>query len=115
MATLWRDGVEILAWEIDGNEIAGPSPYGGVPLRGSFLSWASERLDVETAEAAIVLRRATAIAFGRAMDLDTVDRAAELPYMLGTCHTFSEGLIEVAVRQKGSTRDFTDAPESLLS
>jgi hypothetical protein len=113
-ATLLRDGQLLLDWEVDGNEIVGPAPYGGVPLRAGFLAWAEASLELDLAEAAIVLRRATAIAFGRAMDLDTVDRANELPYMLGTCYSFGEGTIDIALRQKGSTRDFTDAAGELL-
>jgi hypothetical protein len=42
---------------------------------------------------------------GRLMDLDRFDRASDVGHgMEGTCHTFSDGVREVALRMKGSTR-----------
>jgi hypothetical protein len=104
-ATVARDGVELMTWSVGHQVIEGPEPYAGQRLGRGFLAWAEAELDPETAEAAIVLRRACHISMGRLMDLDTYDRASELTDpMLGTCHTFSVGVIETALRVKGSSR-----------
>lgn len=98
-AVLWRDGEELLAWDLCRHEVEGPPPWAGAPLREGFIAWATANLDPDTAEAAIVLRRAVHISFGRAVDLDAFVRAAELaPTMLGTCYTFSPGIVETARR-----------------
>ncbi|MER3452550.1 MAG: hypothetical protein C4344_02370 [Acidimicrobiia bacterium] len=104
-AVLLRDGVELLTWDLCWHEIEGPLPWRGAPLRRGFIAWVRANLDPEVAEAAIVLRRAVAISFGRMMDLDVYERASELgETMLGTCYTFSPELIGAALRVKGSTR-----------
>ena len=112
-------------WEIphkeltDGNEPGLPPGAGGLDTpsvwRG-FLAWAEANLDSETAEAAIVLRRALHIAHGRIKDLDVHETGAELlPMMSGTCYTFTPGRADVAVRMKGSTRDFSERAEEMLA
>jgi hypothetical protein len=112
---LSRDGQVLLRWDLEGTMISGPPPYDDIALRAGFLAWAEERLDEEEAEAAIVLRRACDISFGRAMDLDVYDTAADLgDIMLGTCHSFQPGTIEVALRNKGQTRDFSASADLLL-
>ena len=62
-----------------------------------------------------MLRRGTMISWGRSMQLDDVDVAADLgETMLGSCHTFTVGTAEYAARKHGSTWDFTAAPDRLL-
>lgn len=111
VATLARDGEHLLTWTVLGQGIDGPPPFAGQRLRGGgFIAWADAQLDPDTAEAAVVLRRALAIAMGRAMDLDAVARAEDLgETMTGTCYTFSTRRYPVSFRVKGSVRDFTDA------
>jgi hypothetical protein len=113
--TLERDHDPLLAWSVDHRTILDPPPYAGRALRGGFLAWAEASLDPETAEAAIVLRRACDIAHGRMQDLDIYDDARPLlGFMAGTCFTFQPERGEQAVRMKGTIRDFTDHPERLL-
>lgn len=112
---LWRDTAPVLQWTLVGRGIADPPPYTDAPWHGGFFRWADTKLPVEEAEAAIVLRRACEIGMGRGMDLDAYDRADELgPMMAGVCHTMQPGIMEVARRNKGSIRDFSDDPDSLL-
>ena len=114
-ATLDRDGEALLAWVVDDHTILEPSPFGGQALRGGFLAWAEAALDPDTAEAAIVLRRACHIAHGRIQDLDVYDDASPLlPIMSGACFTFQPERAPGARRMKGTIRDFTAAPERLL-
>jgi hypothetical protein len=113
--TLERDGKPRLSWRVDRQTILDPPPFAGRALRGGFLAWAEEALDPETAEAAIVLRRACDIAHGRMQDLDIYDDARPLlEFMAGSCFTFQVGRGEDALRMKGTVRDFTDHPERLL-
>jgi hypothetical protein len=52
---------------------------------------------------------------GRAMDLDAIPIATELlPVQAGICHTMQPGIVEVAIRNVGSIRDFAANPEALL-
>ena len=113
--TLDRDGEPLLAWVVDSHTILEPVPFRGQALRGGFLAWAEATLDPDAAEAAIVLRRACHIAHGRIQNLDVYDDAGPLlPIMSGACFTFQPARAPVALRMKGTIRDFTDAPERLL-
>jgi hypothetical protein len=115
-ATLARDGEPVLAWTVDAERILGPPPYDGIQLRSGFLAWAEATLDIDTAEAAIALRRALHIAHGRIKDLDVHETGAELlSFMTGSCYTFTPGRAEVAFRMKGSTRDFSARADELLA
>lgn len=115
VATLARDGESLLRWDLKWQQVVGPDPYSGRPLRGGFIAWALDALDDDEAEAAIVLRRAADISMGRFEDLDQYDNAVPLmSFMGGSCFTFTEARAEQAVRIKGSMRDFTSTPERLL-
>jgi len=104
-ADLARDGERVLAWHVVGQDVVSPEPFAGQDLGRGFLAWAGATLDPDTAEAAILLRRALRISMGRLMDLDLFERASDVGHgMEGTCHTFSPGVQEVALRMKGSTR-----------
>jgi hypothetical protein len=116
-ATLQRDGELVLAWDLCGSEISDPPPYAGRELRGASLaSWAESELDPDTAEAAIVLRRGSFIANGRLGDFDSAsDASVLLGWGKNSCHSFTPGIAEKALRVHGSTRDFTHHPERLLA
>ncbi len=114
--TCARDGELILSWELAGRECIAPSPYSDAPWQGGFLKWADSNLDVDDAEAAIVLRRACDIGMGRGMDLDAVEQAVELAdLMTGVCFTMQPEQIAVARRNRGTIRNFDDNPEMLLA
>jgi hypothetical protein len=115
-ASVALDGALLLAWVVDHHTILEPEPFAGQPMRGGFLAWAESELDADTAEAAIVLRRACHIAFGRVQDLDVyADAGPLLPIMSGACFTFQPERAPAARRMKGTVRDFTAAPERLLA
>ena len=114
--SLWRDGTLRLRWTLDGLACVAPPPYSSVRWRGGFLRWADEHLDADDSEAAIVLRRACDIGMGRGMDLDAIPLALDA---LGTqgaiCHTMQPGFVEVALRNRGSIRDWDADPDQLLA
>jgi hypothetical protein len=113
---LSRDGAPRLRWTLDGRACIAPPPYSTVPWRGGFLRWADEHLPLDDAEAAILLRRACDIGMGRGMDLDAIPRALDA---LGTqgaiCHTMQPGFVEVAVRNRGTIRDWDPDPDQMLA
>jgi hypothetical protein len=112
----WRDEQLVHEWTLEGRSCVSPEPFAGAPWRGGFLRWADETLDVDLAESAIVLRRACDIGMGRGMDLDAVDRADEMEaLMLGVCYTMQPPQIRVALRNKGTVRDFDADPEEMLA
>jgi len=116
-ARIWRDGEFVLEWFLVAEEIAAPRRWVGAPIHNRFIVWAETNLGADEAEAAIALKRIVNISIGRAMmDLDQFERAADLgPHMHHRCHTFHPDVAEVAIRDRGSGRDFSDYPEVLLS
>lgn len=112
----WRDGEPALHFVLEGRELVSPPPYSDVPWRGGFIQWADGALDAETAEVAIVLRRASEIGMGRGMDLDDFATAGPLlDLMAGSCFTMVPGVAEHAVRNTVSIRDYSDDPDGLLA
>lgn len=116
-AVIWRDGEEILRWELEQREIVRPPEWAGAPLRNKFIRWAEERLDSDEAEAAIALRRLIDIAMSRTADLDQFDRADGMmsSLLMGRCMTYSPQNISIAVRIKGSTRNWEHHGHLLLA
>jgi hypothetical protein len=114
---LWVDHELALAWQLDWNGPVDPQPpFDAAPWRGGFMRWADTNLPEEDAETAIVIRRASDIGMGRAMDLDAVPVADQLPtIMSGICHTMQPTVIHVALRNVGTIRDFAHDPDRLLS
>jgi hypothetical protein len=114
---LWVDSAPRLAWSLTYDGIVGPMPpFDEAPWRGGFMRWADATLPEDDAECAIVLRRAADIGTGRGMDLDSVPVASDLPAsMTGICYSMQPGIVEVAIRHRGSIRDFASSPERLLT
>ena len=102
-----------LRWEVRGDEIVGPAPFEGVPLHRRFIAWAESNLDQETAEAAIVLRRACFVAPVRFVDVDQWERASELGNG-AVCHTFQPERAPHALHMDGTYVDCGDDPERLF-
>jgi hypothetical protein len=111
-----RDGALLHTWTLDGRKCVAPAPYSEVPWRGGFLKWADRTFPPEESEPVIVLRRACDIGMGRGMDLDGIEVADELPpWQAAVCYTMQPEQVHVALRNKGTTRDFDPDPDTLLS
>jgi len=115
--TLHRDGALLLAWETEHLAITAPAPFAGHALRGRDLpDWADACGDAALGEAVLLLRRGFFISMGRARNMDEApDATVYMPLTAGSCHSFTPGIAEKALRVKGSGLDFTDAPEALLA
>jgi hypothetical protein len=114
-AVLWRDGSELLRWEVGDDTILGPAPFEGVPLRKRFIAWCEDRLDDDLAEAATVLRRAAWISPARRLDLEGCATASESSLQPGVCYTAQPQRLGIARRNRGSLRDYGNDPEALLA
>lgn len=113
LARCLRDGEPVLEWHVDAEQIREPAPFAGVALYGGFLRWAERELDPDTAEAAIVLRRACFVSPVRFIDDSRWERASDLGNG-PVCYTFQPGRPERALRVHGSFRDFSAEPGRLL-
>lgn len=109
-ATLWRDGDQILQWRIDRMAITDPDPFAGRSVINGFMRFVTE-LDNETAEAALVLRRAVFTSLGRGMNLDAPDAPRTGPG--GQCWAWQPERADRALRNIGSTLDFDMNPAAL--
>lgn len=115
-ARLWRDGELVLDWHLHDRTLVDPADWIEAPLWKGFIPWAAEHLADDIAEAAVALRRALDISRGRMGDLDMFETAdALLPGAEGVCHSFQAHIAPVALRQRGTGRDFTDDPAQLLA
>ncbi len=114
-ASLLRNGKVALEWLVAADStILSPEPFAGRKPMAGFSSWATEILDPETLDMALVLqkgywqsgaRRAlTGLLRGPIMGREDQHK--------GVCHTFSSPQFEQAVRVP-SWRDFTDGSELL--
>ena len=112
---LWVDGLSDLSWTMQPRALVDPQPpFDAAPWKGGFMRWADSELDPESAERAIVLRRACDIGMGRGMDLDAVPQAGELlNIMSGVCYTMQPDIAPGSARNVGNIRDFAAHPERL--
>ena len=116
LTTLRQNGELKLEWEVDGLNFVGPELYAGQTLRSTFPAWVESVMGAEAAVGAIALRRACIISSGRMMDLDEVrDASAYLPMIGGSCHTFTEGIAQKAIRTPNTSHEFTHRADELLS
>lgn len=109
VAHLARDGLPLLTWQVQDMTISGPAPYIGVELRHGMARWALARLPSEEAEAALVLRRAAVISMGKGKPLDAQLHARPT----GSCFAQRPDRAPLALREVGSTWDFTNCAAAL--
>ncbi len=105
-AQLWRDGGLVLDWRLLGRTFVLPDGE-AVPIDGGFRAWTA-KLDPETAEYALVLRRVAFISFGRGK-LGQRDR----PLAKGVCYTYQPENIARAVRSH-DRRDYSEDAAAML-
>ena len=111
LATLDKDGIRTLAWELLDTTIIGPAPFQGVSLREGMAAWAFAHLPEEEAEAALILRRCALIALGRAKNLDAQIHAEPT----GRCFAQQPERAAQGLRRVGSMLDFTAAAPDLCA
>lgn len=110
-AALWSGGRELLSWLVEDYAVIEPAPYAGLGLGQGFTDWVTRNLDVDDAEAALVLRRGVFVSRGRRM-LDELDSQKHAPDR-GGCWVRQPGRAENASRNVRSWRDFSTDPNML--
>lgn len=110
-ARLWRDAVPLLCWDVLDLAITGPALYSGIDLGQGMARWALANLPEDEAEAALVLRRCAAISMGKGKPLDDQVHAIAT----GRCYAQQPERAPLALRQVGSTWDFTQHAQALCS
>jgi hypothetical protein len=111
LATLDKDGIRALAWELLDTTIMGPAPFQGISLLKGMAAWAITHLAEEEAEAALILRRCALISLGRTKNLDARIHAEPT----GRCFVQQPDRAAEGLRMVGSTLDFTSAAQDLCA
>jgi hypothetical protein len=114
-AWILRDGVEVLRFTIDGRTVAAPEPFAGVALDRRFIQWCSEHLDDDTAEAALLLRRAAWMSPARHIDLESYAMVGDTLVKPGVCFATQPQRLSIGFRNRDSLRDYGDRPDALLA
>lgn len=110
-ARLCADGVESLAWGIDGETISAPAAWAGCSLMEGFRA-RCEALPPEQADQAFILRRAISVANGRTAKRYALPRDRGWP---AVCHTFQPHVRDYAERIEGLRRNFAQSSEGMLA
>lgn len=102
-ARLRASNGQALDWQLEGHVIIAPEILQGrsLPELGDWVAG----LDRPAAEAARILRWATMVSSGRQMDIPPHGTAEDFP--LGSCYTFSTGIVEEARRLPGAHVDLS--------
>lgn len=103
-AELVRDDGYGLSWTYERTTITWPPPFAGQSITHGFAAWARDALDPDTAEAALILRRAVWIAPARGLDLDQLDVIAESGIAAGSCYATQPERIHIVRRNKGMAK-----------
>jgi hypothetical protein len=116
-AEVFHNGHSIHRWLLDRTEIVEPVAFAGRPMLKGFSLWASEAFEGLEREAAFVLSKGVFVAFSRLFDMSGLGGQSALEHanMRGACYTYSDGVVDAAVRNHDSVRDFSDTPEQLLT
>lgn len=111
-ATLYRNGEEVLWWNLEDERITAPAPYAGRTIHYGFRAWTEQR-SIEEAEHALVLRRIAFASNGRRITIERLANAAEL-HQGPVCHTFQPGRSEVALPTPRARRRYDHGEADML-
>jgi len=116
-AEVFLNGQSIHCWLLDLTEIVEPLASAGKPVMRGFSAWANAAFEGPEREAAFVLSKGAFVAFSRLFDMSGIGGQAALEHtnLLGACYSYSQGVVENAVRNHNSVRDFSATPEQLLT
>ena len=112
-ATLRRDGVVVLQWDLHDDRIMAPAAHAGRTIYHGFRDW-TETLDPEEAEQALVLRRVAFVSNGRKITIEHLGSAAELG-QAAVCHSFQPAQSGRATPMRDSRRRYDTTPGEMLA
>ncbi|MDY0012577.1 MAG: DUF2889 domain-containing protein [Rhodocyclaceae bacterium] len=112
-ATLHRDDIQEMEWDVDGRTIQAPPAAAGRSIDHGFREW-TETMDEGQAEYAWVMRRAVFVSLGSMIVMDKPYIADDMP--MGTvCHNYQPEQRKSSVYLLNSIRRFDAGPEGMLS
>jgi hypothetical protein len=116
-AEVFLNGVSLHRWQLARMTIVEPQYYAGRPVLRGFSAWANEAFAGPELEAAMVLSRGIFVACSRMFDMSEIGGQPALNHtnMLGACYSYAEGVVEHAIRNHDTVRDFSATPEELLT
>jgi hypothetical protein len=116
-AEVFLNGASIHRWLLNWTSIAEPEALAGRPVLNGFSAWANEAFRGLEREAAFVLCKGVFVAMSRLYDMSDIGGQSAMDHspMLGVCYSYSEGVVEHAVRNHNCVRDFSETPEQLLT
>ncbi|MCB1704158.1 MAG: DUF2889 domain-containing protein [Halioglobus sp.] len=116
-AEVFLDGESVHRWMLDGTTVVKPQAFAGNPMLKGFSAWANKAFDGDEREAALLLSKGFFVALSRRFDMSNSSGQSALEHtnMRGACYTYSEGVMERAVRNHDVVRDFSATPEQLLT
>lgn len=113
-ARVRRDGTEVLAWDVEGDNIVAPEGFAGHTL-WTVMRFAIPHCDDDALEAVRVLRRGIHVAGGRIFAFEESLLASMSPAAAGACYTFQPVRAANSRRMIDAAFDFTNHPDALLA
>lgn len=117
-AKVFRNNELVHHWLMRDWVLQAPEEMAGNTLFRGFSAWANSAFtDEEDKEAAFILQKGYFVSRARRFDIEKVsgESAAAHMSMRDACYSYSAPQRDSAVRTSGTTRDFTDTPEELLT
>ncbi len=116
IAFVYCNGALVHQWRLRGKTICEPESLRGLSIMQGFFDWVNKTYSGKELVAATILQRGIFVSSSRRMDIDSKERrASNSPDRIGACHTYSTELARVAKPWPNIVRDFTNAPEELLT
>lgn len=113
-ATVALDGNTVLTWIIADWTLCNDGDLHGKTLGKGFGEWAGHYFQGDEREAAFILQKGYFVSGARRYDINTLGGKPVTDAYGMACYSYSPGVIENAVRNTNSIRDFTDTPDQLL-
>lgn len=116
-AQISLNGEVLHRWQVCDWQLILPQALAGNTLYKGFSVWATEVFSGVSLRAAQMLQKGCFVGSARRYNLNALAGEAATTgkeFMAGVCYTHSSPQIDVAVRTRGSVRDFSDSPEELL-
>ena len=115
-ACVYRNGELVHRWLTRHFAVLEPQALQGNTLFKGFSAWAKGAFEGDALEAAHVLQKGYFVAQSQRFDTSKLAGTPldDAPSRRNVCHSYSDGIVETAVRLGTNTRNFDETPEQLL-
>ena len=103
-------------WQLRGHTIESDGVWQGINVQKGFAQWAEQHLPADRFELALIVQRGMLVSTTRRVLIPPMDGMGLLddPMTKGVCYSYSEPVIQRAIRRGDNHRDFSQTPEQLL-